>query len=138
MEGEGRVRDCYACEKKVYDLSGMTGDAILELLDREGEAPCVRMHRRRDGTLITADCLVGRRRRNHQGLALAWLTTMSATLFGLASSAVWDEEPVPQPLDIHDHEVGTIIMGEPLPSEPLDSTFDEETFLYGYEGRPED
>lgn len=63
MKGDDRVRFCGLCEKNVYDLSQMTRDEA-ERFVRENEAPgaCIRLHRRKDGTILTADCAVGARR----------------------------------------------------------------------------
>ena len=93
MEGEGSVRHCHLCDKSVYDLAGMTREEAIRLLSREGDPACMRLHRRRDGTVITADCLVGRQRRN--GRALAGATTLSAAVFGLAASSSYDERYEP-------------------------------------------
>lgn len=84
MSGDGHVRHCGDCDKNVYDLSGMTrAEATALLVGRTGqEPPCLRLWRRADGTLLTADCGVGmlpaRRRRVLNGWA------KSAALVGLA------------------------------------------------------
>lgn len=63
MNGDDRVRFCDRCGLNVYDISTMTGDDALALVnEREGNL-CVRFHRRKDGTVITSDCPVGRVRR---------------------------------------------------------------------------
>jgi hypothetical protein len=62
MKGDERVRFCGSCEKNVYDLSKMTR-AEAERLLAEKESPCVRLYRRRDGTVLTSDCPVGRKRK---------------------------------------------------------------------------
>lgn len=59
MAGDDRVRFCSACRKDVYNLSAMTEAAALELLRSRGEV-CGLLYRRRDGTVLTADCPVGR------------------------------------------------------------------------------
>ena len=59
MQGDDRVRFCGLCEKNVYNLSGMTRrEATALVTDREGSV-CLRMFRRADGTVLTADCPVG-------------------------------------------------------------------------------
>ncbi len=112
MVGGDRVRRCALCEKNVYDLSGLTAREAVHLLAREGDA-CVRLHRRRDGTLITADCEVGRRRRRKR-----WLAGAAATLAigGTVSLAAAHEEP-PR------------VQAQPL-AEP-ERVFDEEVFRDG-------
>ena len=72
MIGDDRVRRCRACDKRVYDLSALTRVEAEALLSASGELPCVRMYRRRDGTILTADCKRDRRRRIfHVAAALA-------------------------------------------------------------------
>jgi hypothetical protein len=81
MAGDGRMRFCGICRKSVYNLSGMTR-AEAERLVRETEGRlCVRFYRRRDGTVLTSDCPVGR------GQARRWLAIhvggLAALLGGL-------------------------------------------------------
>ena len=62
MKGDARVRFCDACEKQVYNLSAMPRlDAERLIAEHEGSV-CIRLYRRTDGTVLTADCPVGRRR----------------------------------------------------------------------------
>lgn len=60
MAGDDRVRRCALCEKNVYDIAGLTAKEVLELFAAGGEATCARLFRRRDGTVMTADCGRGR------------------------------------------------------------------------------
>jgi hypothetical protein len=62
MKGDARVRFCDACEKQVYNLSAMPRlDAERLITEHEGSV-CIRLYRRTDGTVLTADCPVGLRR----------------------------------------------------------------------------
>ena len=61
MTGDERVRHCAQCDMNVYNLSEMTKDESLRLInEREGRL-CVQFYRRADGTVITRDCPVGLR-----------------------------------------------------------------------------
>jgi hypothetical protein len=62
MQGDARVRFCGQCEKNVYNLSAMERTDAEKLLAEHGESLCVRLYKRADGTVITADCPVGLRR----------------------------------------------------------------------------
>jgi hypothetical protein len=63
MTGDERTRHCQRCDKNVYNLSSMTAGEAEELIrEKEGKL-CVRYYQRSDGTILTADCPVGRRRR---------------------------------------------------------------------------
>ena len=81
IDREGRARFCARCERPVYDSASMTRGQLGDLIARhEGRRlPCVRLHRRPDGTIVTRDCLapvffVGR---------FLWLKV------GLAAAAFW-------------------------------------------------
>lgn len=56
MVGDDVVRHCARCRKDVYDLASMTTSEAEALLARDGETPCVRLRRRRDGRVVTSDC----------------------------------------------------------------------------------
>lgn len=61
MAGDDRVRHCSECNLNVYNLSAMTRvEAEQWLLQKEGRL-CVRLYRRRDGSVITRDCPHGLR-----------------------------------------------------------------------------
>lgn len=84
MDGDDRVRFCLKCANNVYDLSELTIGETHQLLElREGRV-CVRLHRRKDGTLVTADCAPKRRAfyarmlRRHTALAAVTATCLSA------------------------------------------------------------
>ncbi len=82
MKGDDKSRFCGKCEKHVYNLSAMSREeAALLVLDREGEL-CVRLYKRKDGTVITADCPVGVRRKR---LRLVGVLAIGG---GLAASAL--------------------------------------------------
>lgn len=61
MEGDERVRFCGACRLHVYNLAEMDVEEAAELISGESPEVCVRLYRRRDGTVLTRDCPVGRR-----------------------------------------------------------------------------
>lgn len=63
MVGDAKSRHCAACDKHVFNLSAMTREeAELTMLEKTGEV-CIRLYRRADGTVITADCPVGVRKK---------------------------------------------------------------------------
>ena len=94
MTGDDYVRHCSKCDKKVYDLSGLKGIEIEALLARQGEPPCVRFFKRKDGTMMTADCPVGRPKR----VALRVLTAIGLSgLAGLAAHRAYEVYEASQP-----------------------------------------
>lgn len=59
MRGTKSERFCGDCRRSVYDLEHMTEAEIQRLFvepTADGEPPCIRMRRRADGRLVTADC----------------------------------------------------------------------------------
>lgn len=69
MSGDDRARFCGKCEKNVYDLSAMTRAEAEAFLARAEGRVCVRFYRRFDGTILTADCSRGVRRRRRRRVA---------------------------------------------------------------------
>jgi len=61
MAGDDRVRFCGLCRRDVYNLSALTTAEALDLLRSRSEGICGLLYRRKDGTVITADCPVGKR-----------------------------------------------------------------------------
>jgi hypothetical protein len=56
MKGDDRVRNCAKCELNVYNISEMTREEAAELIANTEGRLCIRLWRRRDGTVITKDC----------------------------------------------------------------------------------
>src|SRR5262245_18205516 len=60
MTGDDRSRFCGRCEKYVYNFSAMTATEAEDLIRAKEGKLCGRFYRRRDGTMLTANCPVGR------------------------------------------------------------------------------
>jgi hypothetical protein len=81
MVGDERVRFCGSCTKNVYNIAGMTRDEANVLFrENEGGRVCLRIFKRADGTVITADCPEGVKKKRVRRLAMV--------AGGLAASAV--------------------------------------------------
>jgi hypothetical protein len=94
MVGDHKSRFCGQCEKNVYNLSAMTREeAELLVLSKEGNL-CIQLWKRRDGTVITADCPVGVRRKRMKLAAVLALATGLATS-AMALFAAFEEPPPP-------------------------------------------
>jgi hypothetical protein len=86
MSGDNRARFCGHCQKHVFNLSAMTR-AEAETLVRTTEGKfCGRFHRRRDGTMLTADCPTGQRLR--RGRIARWCGAAFGTLMLLIGGKV--------------------------------------------------
>lgn len=95
MTGDDRVRFCGQCEKPVYDLSGLTRSEAEELLHQHAGKLCARFYQRPDGTILLADCEVGKKRvrkRRRITAAAALLFGTSAGVAGLVQRMGQDEE----------------------------------------------
>ncbi|GAC1340270.1 MAG: hypothetical protein NVSMB14_06150 [Isosphaeraceae bacterium] len=82
MTGDKHVRFCDKCSKNVYDLTALPRSEAVELVERNEMGFCARLHRRKDGTIITADCPVGRRRRLRR-ISAAVLAGSAFAFFGV-------------------------------------------------------
>ncbi len=72
MIGNAQVRFCGKCAQNVYNLSEMTRDEAQSLLAKTEGEMCVRLYKRKDGTVMTADCPVGvKKKRVRRVVALA-------------------------------------------------------------------
>ena len=60
MLGDDRVRFCSLCSKNVYNISAMTREEATRLIITKEGKICARFYRRKDGTVLTSDCPVGR------------------------------------------------------------------------------
>jgi hypothetical protein len=66
MVGDDRARFCGECGKNVYDLSALTRDEATRLIAEHEGSLCIRLYRRADGTVLTADCPTGLRRKRRR------------------------------------------------------------------------
>ena len=57
MNGDERVRFCGKCKQNVYNISQLTQKEAVELINEKEGDLCVRFYQRKDGTVITRDCM---------------------------------------------------------------------------------
>ena len=88
MRGDDRARLCLACDKHVYNLSSMTRTEIETLIVATEGQFCRRLYKRKDGTVLTADCPLGVRERvgiaAHRVSLTVFLAAMAVVLAVLA------------------------------------------------------
>ena len=97
MVGDDRLRHCAACKKDVHNLSAMTRDEIDAFLARAGATgpmPCISLFQRADGTVLTADCPVGIRRRRARSLLAATLGLGAAAVIAFTALALLQQSAV--------------------------------------------
>lgn len=103
MPGDERVRSCDRCRKNVYNIEAMSGSEALTVIRRAEGKACVRLARRPDGTVTTADCRTRLRQARRRGLltfAVLLLVVLPGQLlaqaFGLhALAALLRPKPAP-------------------------------------------
>jgi hypothetical protein len=117
MSGDDRARFCLQCRRHVYNLSAMkAAEAVALIREKEG-ALCVRLYRRIDGTVMTADCPVGLRTIIRQ----PWhILLIPAALTIAVLGVIWnwysgDNAEHRRP-GVTEHKRPCVIMGEPGPS----------------------
>lgn len=90
MHGDHRTRFCDECRQNVHDVSELTRAEAVELLTNSARTPCLRIYRRQDGRVMTADCSTRRER------VWKWLdrrSTWLAWLFALVFFSGCDSKP---------------------------------------------
>jgi hypothetical protein len=120
--GDGRVRFCGQCRQNVYNVEAMSrGEARRLIAAREGRV-CVRILRRPDGTLVTADCWARLRAARRRGflpflgmLVLVGFTELIAIGAGLARLKGMIGGPPPAPRRVSLPVAGQLVAPPPAP-----------------------
>src|SRR4051812_12524518 len=87
MCGDDRVRFCDSCSKSDYNLSDLTATEATALIGESEGGICLRLYRRADGTVLTADCPVGLRHALRRRLLR--LATVGVVIFATLRSGLW-------------------------------------------------
>jgi hypothetical protein len=120
MRGDHRVRFCRECRQNVFNVEAMTrAEAERLIADRDGRV-CIRMLRRPDGTVVTADCWARLRAARRRGLlpflgmlvVVGW-AQLAAMRFGLNAWHRTTGAPPPAP------PVAVLPPPEPLAGKPI-------------------
>jgi hypothetical protein len=92
LPGDERTRFCGRCRQDVYNIAGLTRNEAQRLIANRDGRLCARIVRRRDGTVVTADCWSRLRTARRRGLVhlvavliLVVVPELVAMRFGLAS-----------------------------------------------------
>jgi hypothetical protein len=105
MRGDHRTRFCDKCSQHVHDVSELTRAEAIDLVTSGEKVPCLRIYRRPDGRVMTADCTTKRelvwKWLNHRA---PWLAAVFALVF--LAGCNW----IP----------GVRTTGEPIPKQPQD------------------
>ncbi len=96
MTGDEKKRFCGVCKKHVFNISAMSNDEALALVNQDAPT-CVRFFRRPDGTVMTSECRRGKQRRYALNSIIAAVTTTLLAPFGISTSWSWADDKVPLP-----------------------------------------
>src|SRR5436190_3967616 len=80
MPGNERVRYCGQCRQQVYNIEELTSGQAMHLIQQWERRVCVRILRRNDGTVVTADCWTRLRAARQRGM-LPWLAMLAVVFF---------------------------------------------------------
>jgi len=121
MYGSERKRFCAECKLNVYNIAEMTKDEAENFILRSEGRLCLRIYKRRDGTVLTKDCPVGwarvkRRISRVYSAALGIAGGFLAGVFALGAlrelAAFTDYKEVPEPFyNTHDDGVDFGVYG---------------------------
>lgn len=84
MTGDDRARHCGECKQQVFNLSALTTEQAESLIREKHGDLCVRYFKRKDGTVLTADCKVGAKKRERRRTVAA--SAIAISLFGAGGS----------------------------------------------------
>ena len=125
MTGDDRVRACSACDKDVYNLSSLTRDEAQALIIEKNGQLCVRYYQRTDGTILLADCTVGKAAARRRKWIAAGAVALLAGGGGLAHQALQrDADPAMDEITISgdeattEHVTGNAYVPAPPPAPP--------------------
>ncbi len=135
MVGDERTRFCGGCAKNVYNVAFMSADEAEQLIVASEGRACLRLYRRKDGTVITSDCPVGLAERAYKQArravlaSVALIVTMSAGVLGVFS----------KPTCANDSGASEVVMGkmmapDPAPARDVQPLLGEPVFVPEPEG----
>lgn len=84
---DDRIRFCNQCQLNVYNLSEMSTKEAASLIRQTEGKLCMRLYRRRDGTVITDNCPVGLRKLRDKTRRIVAAAIAAFTWFGLPSAS---------------------------------------------------
>jgi hypothetical protein len=93
MTGDDRVRHCGACKKDVYNLSSMRRDEAEALIREKNGDLCARYYQRGDGTIILADCTIGKQQQRKRRVIAVGAAAMLASGVALAYKLTRENKP---------------------------------------------
>lgn len=91
MTGDDRARLCAQCDKHVFNVSELTRAEAEALIVEKAGSLCVRYFQRKDGTILLADCEIGKRGVRRRRVIAAGVVAAMAAGGGIAYAMQEDE-----------------------------------------------
>lgn len=114
MTGDERVRHCGACKKDVFNLSALTRDEAEALIREKHGDLCGRYYQRKDGTIILADCTIGKSRKRKRFVIAAGMVTVFV-IGGITRYLDHRHDTMMDHEGHHDQVLGGAVSFEPAP-----------------------
>ncbi len=105
MTGDERVRACAKCNQNVYNLSSLTRAEAEALIAGRNGRMCVRYFQRADGTILLADCTVGKRNKRYRRALAVGIAASAAGGVAGYTAHTWHHK---------DEVAGEVMMGQPM------------------------
>ena len=123
MAGDERVRACAKCNQNVYNLSSLTRVEAEALIAERNGRMCVRYFQRTDGTILLADCTVGRRNKKYRrAIAVGLAASVAGGVAGYTAHARHHDEEIAGEMRMGDigptPRMGQMFVSEPPPEPP--------------------
>lgn len=99
MEGDDRIRFCGLCKLNVYNIGGMSDEEATELIESNEGQLCVRLYRRKDGTVLTDNCPVGLRKVRDRFAKVAIFAFILSSIGWLSGQQAHSQGLVGAPID---------------------------------------
>jgi hypothetical protein len=103
MTGDERVRHCGSCNKDVFNLSSMRRDEAEALIREKNGDLCARYYQRGDGTIILADCTIGKKQQRKRRVIAVGAAALLASGVALAYKLTRENQE-----QIHDDHTTTL------------------------------
>lgn len=87
MTGDDQSRHCDHCEKNVYNIAEMSEQQAIDLINEKEGKVCLRLFRRPDGTVVTADCLPVKKYYDSSGKRSWYQFSMASLMMLIVASA---------------------------------------------------
>lgn len=85
MQGTASVRHCQLCDQRVYSLDAMTMLEVEAMVRAANGEVCARLRRRRDGRIVTAECMHAENEQRLRRRTLRVAAVVAAVLAGTAA-----------------------------------------------------